>query len=552
MANYLGDINGAMAFMGPDGQPILTTPEAGQQFMPQQQVTLDLQNQGIPGITSGLWGADYVPSKEEIEKSITNLGQKQDLRLPVQEEKILSYQNMMMSPEEKDQIALAREQQNIHQPSGFGEFGEIQQQQAPSGFTFAGKPLQVGQGLPQGKNTGGLQDYFNLGQQALSSQFGIDKKLGEAKAKEYESLIKEQEIRQADYVSRRQKMQDEIDSQRMKVNQLSDEFNKASAVDPNRMWKNASTGQKIAGGLAILLGGIGAALQGTGKNLGLEAINSAIDRDIDAQKTELSKKTAGLQANTNLLGMLRQQLGDNDQAEAMFRKLAIDNATMRLDAIGAGLSNDVAKTKYLQGRQALEGQKLVLQSQILSKGIASSAFKVAQEGGGRIPKEYEAQVAQDKDLAGRIVPIDDKNFGIARTEKDGEELREGAARKESILASIQKIEEIRKKGITDRSFWSENRGRMSTIKGSIKNDMRVGEKMGTLDEGSDRLLDSMIGNPNDWTPYEIGGKLEELKSLVEQKYQKKLQQSVQSYKPFEGVTRDEKKYNAVKQQPRGR
>lgn len=62
-----------------------------------------------------------------------------------------------------------------------------------------------------------------------------------------------------------------------------------SKVDPNRMWHEKSTGSKIAAGLGLLFSGMGSATTGQ-TNYAMENINKSIDRDIESQKTDQSKK----------------------------------------------------------------------------------------------------------------------------------------------------------------------------------------------------------------------------------------------------------------------
>lgn len=77
-------------------------------------------------------------------------------------------------------------------------------------------------------------------------------------------------------------------------------------VDTNRWWNNKSTGDKIAAGIGMLFSGIGSGL--TGKpNMALEVMNDAINRDIDAQKHDISNKT-------NLWKMNREAMGSDSAA----------------------------------------------------------------------------------------------------------------------------------------------------------------------------------------------------------------------------------------------
>lgn len=78
----------------------------------------------------------------------------------------------------------------------------------------------------------------------------------------------------------------------------------SNKVDPNRIWNNASTGNKILGGIAILLGGASAGVL-HGPNLALQVFDKAIDDDIAAQKSEIGKKENLLSDNLKRYGNLQ-------------------------------------------------------------------------------------------------------------------------------------------------------------------------------------------------------------------------------------------------------
>jgi len=65
-------------------------------------------------------------------------------------------------------------------------------------------------------------------------------------------------------------------------------------VDPNRFWNQRDTGDRIMGGLAIFLGGLGAGPNG--QNMALKIIDDAIARDINSQEFNLeqSRKEAAM------------------------------------------------------------------------------------------------------------------------------------------------------------------------------------------------------------------------------------------------------------------
>lgn len=60
-------------------------------------------------------------------------------------------------------------------------------------------------------------------------------------------------------------------------------------LDPNRLWNRLDTWPRIGNAISLMLGGIGSALAG-GPNQALQVIEGAIDRDIESQKDERTRK----------------------------------------------------------------------------------------------------------------------------------------------------------------------------------------------------------------------------------------------------------------------
>src|SRR5262249_37266449 len=71
-------------------------------------------------------------------------------------------------------------------------------------------------------------------------------------------------------------------------------------INPNAVFDNASTWQKIVGAIAIGLGGY-AATQTRGQNVALGIIQSQIDNSIKAQMANLESQRAGFSAKNSLL-----------------------------------------------------------------------------------------------------------------------------------------------------------------------------------------------------------------------------------------------------------
>lgn len=116
---------------------------------------------------------------------------------------------------------------------------------------------------------------------------------------------------------KREAQRQSILNQHMEVqNQMMDDI-RSSKIDPNRIFSDAGVGgfKKITAIIGIALGGFAQGLRG-GPNTALDIINATIDRDIDAQKSELEKKKGLLGEQRNLYSQKLQQFGDARAAEA--------------------------------------------------------------------------------------------------------------------------------------------------------------------------------------------------------------------------------------------
>lgn len=134
-----------------------------------------------------------------------------------------------------------------------------------------------------------------------------------------------------------------------------------SKVDPGRFYNSLSTGSQIAAAVSIALGGLGGGVSGHGGNIALDTINKAIDRDIDAQKTDLNNKNTLLARNL-------EQTHNLNEAEQITRSqlLTVANA-------------QIAKTTAQNMGQQAQAQKLQLMGSLNQK-IAQQHLSMASTG----------------------------------------------------------------------------------------------------------------------------------------------------------------------------
>lgn len=116
---------------------------------------------------------------------------------------------------------------------------------------------------------------------------------------------------------------------------------KDQKLDPNRYWHNLGTGSKIAAGIGMILGGIGAGLNGTNQNQVANMIQSNIDRDIEAQKNDQSK-------TMNLWKMNREALGNDLAANLATQNQAYTALKYNLEKAAAQFKGPMAQANAKQ------------------------------------------------------------------------------------------------------------------------------------------------------------------------------------------------------------
>lgn len=117
------------------------------------------------------------------------------------------------------------------------------------------------------------------------------------------------------------------------MNALADEL-ASGKVDPSRYLQNQSTGAKLATMLSVVLGA-GAAQRINGRNVGLDMMNDAIARDVDAQKASFDMKRGALAAKQSLYGQMLQNFGREDIAADATQLALMKGYEAKIGAVAA-------------------------------------------------------------------------------------------------------------------------------------------------------------------------------------------------------------------------
>lgn len=339
------------------------------------------------------------------------------------------------------------------------------------------------------------------GQMAAGIQGTADAKVQEGKDQQaalqgYAATLPSQDAlikRQADIEARRQALQAETDALQKTVLE--------GKIDPNRMWNNTSSGNKVMATIGVLLSGIGSGLQGNGaQNLALKGINDAIDRDIDAQKANLNK-------SQNMLSMNMKRFGDLDSAEAATRLQmnTILQTNLQMAAVKSGTEQAKAAAQLgigqLKNQQAqLMAQLAVSQQGLAEKQVVKQESRALFDGTGL--NRLSPEVMSSPELAKRIVfdPITKKSYGASSSE-GAKLLNEALSAYTPLKQIITRMTELQTTGkITEAA--AESRSLQAQFVLLMR---KLNPGLGVLSEDDKKLLLNQAEDPNKWSEIFVRG-----------------------------------------------
>lgn len=267
------------------------------------------------------------------------------------------------------------------QPPGALQGPVAPQGRSPAG---AGSRPRLPPGSSQSDYAKGMAGEHQREMSALDAQTQAQIAADNAKA----DVLKNQNTQMADLEVQRQGMaktyQQTYDNEFQKFRDLTDKYSKAE-IDPGRFWASRSTGDKVLAAIGLAMGALGSQ-DGVNRSVGI--LNQAIDRDIDAQKANLDAagKSAGNQQN--LLGVMRSNFSDQQQAhnatEATMRQRAIamlDETALRFS--GPEKQAAVAAMKAKLGQDYLQNvQKTEMAAKLSASEAAKNWAQVSAAGSG--------------------------------------------------------------------------------------------------------------------------------------------------------------------------
>lgn len=264
-------------------------------------------------------------------------------------------------------------------------------------------------------------DYSGYGTAMAGINQGI--KAAEAKAKEQAAAIdvaqaKDKDRIEADEV-RRVAQDAHLKRQMDTLHQKADEIG-ATKLDAHRLWNNRSTGDKVLAGIGLFLGAFG-----SGGNKAVDVINTAINKDIDAQKTDIQSKKDAYSAQAGIYRDMLSTFKDENAAREATRVAYLKNAETQVAGITARYSGAEAKAK---------GTELIGKLQ-QERANAQNAFAQAM-----LPRVLEMMQPNnpefmDKDKRERFVP----GYGLALSKEDSSKFKDHLAEAEGTKGNLKRL-----------------------------------------------------------------------------------------------------------------
>jgi len=172
----------------------------------------------------------------------------------------------------------------------------------------------------------------------------------------------EREMREYEALQERQQQALDVAENEMR---MAEQELKDGTIDPNRAY--GGVGGRVAAAFATALGAFAQGITG-GKipNTAMQIINSAIDRDIFAQKEEMRKRKDVLMNKNNIYAQMMERFGDERMAEQAAINMGYKAAQMKIGELA---------TRFKGAQQQAAAQQLIAQAE---NNYAAGNTKLAQ------------------------------------------------------------------------------------------------------------------------------------------------------------------------------
>lgn len=248
-------------------------------------------------------------------------------------------------------------------PSGAGARPPVRVRDPYAGI--AGKAAGIGEQYE--KDSAGAKDRVQTGMERQRAALELGAQAGAAQsAKEWEVLKNRQAMaadQQEAYAKMQEAQQAAVQAAKAKVDKARQEI-RSTAIEDRR-----SLPAKLVGALAIAIGGMVSA-RGGGPNYALQIVNQGIERDLQEQREQLSRKKETLASYVNDLDRLRVEHKDEDQAAMLYRAQRLEEFRLKLEEVATKYKGTKQASQAAQTIGAIEQQQGQLTQQMAQQDAA--------------------------------------------------------------------------------------------------------------------------------------------------------------------------------------
>jgi hypothetical protein len=271
-------------------------------------------------------------------------------------------------------------------------------------------------------------------------------------------------------------------------------------VDPDRLWKQKGTAAEIGAAIAQALGAFGAGLTG-GPNYAMQIIQTAIDRDIQAQRDDIANKRGSLQDLRGSLDVARTITADEVEQAEVARILSLEAVKARAESLSLRTQSEVvdARKGELIGQLDAEISMSSARLADLAADRVTSSTTTRQTPGqqvtvGDLAQRYDTEVLgveqYDRD---RFVP---RAGGNAATVDEAKHMRTQGAEFQKMDDILRELTEFTSKVDPSRlSGADRTRAKSLAQRGQLLLKSDAFFKLGILTDSDIKLLDRI--SPSD-------------------------------------------------------
>lgn len=242
--------------------------------------------------------------------------------------------------------------------------------------------------------TGKIKEAIDAGADATIAESKVRQAQAEA---DHNAIMEQQQAQQAARAS----YEANVAKKQQEIQESTDKFIN-TPLDANHFWADKGTGDKVMAGVAIALGALGGALQGSNGNVGLEVINKAIERDLKVQELNMQKSKMGIEMKRGLLSDYMAQYGDAEKAkEAAF--IAYQKGVARhFDAMAESARDPGTKAMAAKVSAELDANNAMRIADLTKKTVSSQTTTAPMAKGAPLGSKEQDELAELERVHNRL------------------------------------------------------------------------------------------------------------------------------------------------------